>query len=56
MLKIAERLRQYKRVIQIARKPSKEEFTASGKICAVGVLIIGMAGFIVFIAFMVLGI
>lgn len=55
MLDLKERIRQYKRVLQIARKPSKEEFSASGKICAAGMGIIGVAGFLVFVAFMVLG-
>jgi len=56
MLNISERLRQYRRVVQIARKPTKEEFTSSGKICAAGLLVIGLAGFTVFLIFMVLGI
>lgn len=56
MLNIRERLRQYRRVLQIARKPSKDEFVASGKICAIGMFIIGMVGFFIFVAFMVLGI
>jgi protein transport protein SEC61 subunit gamma-like protein len=55
MLDVRERLRQYRRVLQIARKPSKEEFVSSGKICTIGIFIIGMVGFLIFIAFMVLG-
>jgi len=56
MFEIRERLRQYRRVLQIARKPTKEEFTSSGKICSLGMLIIGLSGFLVFLIFMVLGI
>ena len=43
-------IKKYLRVLQVARKPSKEEFTASAKICVLGIILIGFIGFLVFIA------
>ncbi len=40
-------LLQSKRVWHILRKPTKEEFISIAKISAIGVLIIGAAGFII---------
>ncbi len=56
MLNIKELLRKYRRVLQIARKPGKDEFVTSGKICALGILLIGFIGFVIFIAFVLMGI
>lgn len=55
MLELGEKIKQYRRVIHIARKPSKEEFASSGKICAAGMGVIGVVGFAVLVIFMVLG-
>ncbi len=41
--------KKYLRVLQVARKPSKEEFVASSKICTIGIIIIGAVGFVIFI-------
>lgn len=38
----------WKRVLQVARKPSKFEFTSTSKICALGLLVIGVVGFVIF--------
>jgi len=42
-------IKKYVRVLQVARKPSKDEFSASAKISFAGLLIIGAIGFAVFL-------
>jgi protein transport protein SEC61 subunit gamma-like protein len=49
-------VRKYARVLQIARKPGKDEFVNSSKICALGLAIIGFVGFAIFLAFILSGI
>jgi protein transport protein SEC61 subunit gamma-like protein len=55
MLNVKELLKNYKRVMQIARKPNREEFLSTGKICALGLALIGFVGFVIFIPFILLG-
>lgn len=50
-INLKETLRKYRRVLQIARKPGKEEFTTSAKVCALGIALIGFVGFVIFILF-----
>lgn len=56
MMDIKEKIREYKRVVTVARKPTKDEFIISSKICALGIFIIGFIGFIIFIIFILLGV
>ncbi|MBU0899125.1 MAG: protein translocase SEC61 complex subunit gamma [Nanoarchaeota archaeon] len=53
-MSIKETIKHYIRVMRIARKPSKEEFVNTGKVCALGIGIIGVIGFAIFIAFVLL--
>ena len=53
---IRSTIRKYSRVLQIARKPGKDEFTSSSKICALGIAVIGFVGFAIFLAFILAGI
>jgi len=53
---IKSTIRRYSRVLQIARKPGKEEFTSSSKICALGMAVIGIVGFVIFLTFILAGI
>ncbi len=46
--KIKETLESYKRVLVIAKKPDLEEFKKIAKICAIGMGIIGLIGFIIY--------
>jgi protein translocase SEC61 complex gamma subunit len=39
----------WKRVLQVARKPSRFEFTSTSKVCAMGLVLIGAIGFVIFI-------
>lgn len=50
-MKPARVLRQYLRVLRIARKPGKDEFVTSSKISALGIAIIGLVGFVIFISY-----
>lgn len=42
---IKETLASYRRVLQVARKPSSDEYQKIAKICAMGMLAIGLIGF-----------
>ncbi|MBI4894840.1 MAG: protein translocase SEC61 complex subunit gamma [Candidatus Aenigmarchaeota archaeon] len=44
-LNVKERLANYRRVLQVARKPSGDEYRKIAKVCAMGMLAIGMIGF-----------
>jgi protein transport protein SEC61 subunit gamma-like protein len=50
-MNIKENIRKYRRVLQISRKPGKEEFLSSTKICALGIALIGLIGFVIFLLF-----
>ncbi len=43
------KLNEYKRVLQIASKPDREEFEMSAKVTGAGMLIIGIIGFIFYL-------
>ena len=53
---IASKLREYRRVLQVARKPDKEEFMTSSKISALGIALIGFIGFVIFLIYILSGI
>ncbi len=55
MLGMKERIRQYMRVLTVARKPTKDEIVIATKICAVGIVFIGIIGFVIFLAFLFAG-
>jgi protein transport protein SEC61 subunit gamma-like protein len=46
-----ERLLQYKRTVEVSRKPDRMEFNSSAKITGIGLLLIGAIGFIIFLAY-----
>ncbi|HIQ49887.1 MAG TPA: protein translocase SEC61 complex subunit gamma [Nanoarchaeota archaeon] len=52
--KIKEKLEEYRRVIRVVVKPTKEEFILSGKVIAIGVTILGAIGFIITLIFLLL--
>jgi protein transport protein SEC61 subunit gamma-like protein len=45
--KISKKLFEYKRIIKISRKPTKEEYLTIIKVSAIGIGIIGFLGFII---------
>jgi protein transport protein SEC61 subunit gamma-like protein len=55
MVQIKSTLKQYMRVLQVAKKPTKEEFIVSGKVSAIGIALIGFIGFIIFAIFILTG-
>ena len=44
-------LTNYKRVVDVARKPEREEFLSSAKITGTGIVLIGIIGFIIFLIY-----
>ena len=47
MAKLNTTIRKYKRVWTALKKPSKQEFEMTAKVSAIGILILGVFGFIV---------
>jgi len=48
---IKNKLSQYLRVISVSKKPDREEFWSAAKICGVGILVIGLIGFVIYVLF-----
>jgi protein transport protein SEC61 subunit gamma and related proteins len=46
-----ELVRKYLRVLKLARTPTREEFAKIATVAAAGVLLIGMIGFLIYVAF-----
>lgn len=59
MSKLVERIqrliRESRRVLLVSTKPDPEEFKLSSKITGIGLVIIGMIGFAIFLAFAYIG-
>jgi protein transport protein SEC61 subunit gamma-like protein len=51
MINLKSAVMRYIRVLQISRKPGKDEFVNSSKISALGLLLIGAIGFVIFMGF-----
>jgi protein transport protein SEC61 subunit gamma and related proteins len=49
--RIKNKLANYKRVVDVARKPNKEEFLSSAKVTGSGIVLLGTVGFIIFILY-----
>jgi protein transport protein SEC61 subunit gamma-like protein len=47
---IKNKLKEYARVLRITTKPGKEEFLTTSQITGLGILIIGLIGFIIYTA------
>ena len=52
---IKARLAEYKRVMQIARKPGREEFTTTAKVSFSSIALIGGIGFAIYLTFILTG-
>ncbi|WP_406662649.1 protein translocase SEC61 complex subunit gamma [Methanolobus sp. ZRKC3] len=46
---INQTLKTYLRVLKLTKKPSREEFLMISKVAGLGILAIGLAGFIIFV-------
>jgi len=55
-MKIKEMLQNYKRVLKIATKPSKDDFFSAARICAIGIAVIGAIGFLLYLIALILSI
>lgn len=55
-MSISSKIQDFKRVLSITRKPSKEEFSAASKITGLGILLIGFIGFVIYVIAMLTGI
>jgi protein translocase SEC61 complex gamma subunit len=49
--RLKDKLKQYKRVMSVARKPDKEELKSSMKITGSGIIFLGLVGFIIFLLY-----
>ena len=47
--RIREILENYRRVLQIARKPDRNEFISTAKICGMGMMVVGLVGFVLYL-------
>lgn len=47
ILRIKSKLKEYRRVLRITKKPGMEEFKSTVKVTGLGIVIIGMIGFII---------
>ncbi len=47
MSKLKEFIKECKRVLTITKKPTKEEFTSIAKVTGIGILAIGLLGFLI---------
>lgn len=47
---VKSRIREYQRVLKISEKPDREEFETSAKITGLGILLIGVVGFLFYLA------
>ncbi len=47
---ITQTLKQYRRVLYISKRPDRDEFTNVAKITGIGIIIIGVIGFIISLA------
>ena len=50
-MSLKEKWIKYKYVWSKAKKPSKEEFTGTTKVCMLGLTVIGVIGFAIFLSF-----
>ena len=44
-----KKITEWKRVLGITKKPSRQEFSASAKITGIGMLMIGFVGFLIYV-------
>ncbi len=47
---IRRKLREYQRILTLTRRPTREEFSTIAKVAAIGIIIIGVAGFVIYLA------
>jgi len=50
-INLKEKLGNYRRVLSIAKKPTLENFLESVRKCAIGMILIGSIGFLIYLVF-----
>ena len=48
-LNVLQALRNWARVLKIAKKPALSEFSETAKICFAGLIVVGVVGFVVYL-------
>lgn len=54
-MNVKETLSNYKRVLQVTKKPGKDELLLTIRICAIGITLIGITGFVFYFISVLLG-
>ncbi len=47
---IRRKLREYQRILTLTRRPTRDEFSNIAKVAAIGIIIIGAVGFVIYLA------
>lgn len=47
---IEQKLGEYRRILTLTKRPTREEFSTIAKVAAIGIAIIGVAGFLIYLA------
>jgi len=47
---IERKLGEYRRILTLTRRPTREEFSNIAKVAAIGIIIIGVGGFVIYLA------
>ncbi len=47
---IKRKLREYQRILTLTRRPTREEFSTIAKVAAIGIIVIGAVGFVIYLA------
>jgi protein transport protein SEC61 subunit gamma-like protein len=50
-----EKLEKYRRILKLTRRPSRDEFKNTGKITGLGIFIVGIIGFMIYLLFFFTG-
>jgi len=46
---VRRKLREYQRILTLTRRPTRDEFSTIAKVAAIGIVIIGIAGFVIYL-------
>jgi len=49
--RLKNKISQFRRVLEVSQKPDREEFVSSAKITGVGIIFIGIIGFVIFLLY-----
>jgi protein transport protein SEC61 subunit gamma-like protein len=52
-MKIVDTIKNYIRVLKIAKKPNWDDFSDTARICLIGMSVVGIIGFILYMLFII---